>query len=356
MPVNQSGEKTEKPTPRRLRKARQQGQVAKSQELSSAFTLMGGFLVLFFIIKNIIYSLTNRMSYFLSLEAYNKINDVNSLYILIDSFYFIARLISPVLLASAIIGLVVNFLQVGPLFVPDLIKPDLKKINPISGFKRLFSLKSVVELIKSLFKIAIVAILAYLQLKNSWQTLINLSRQGITEAVAYLGHLIFKVAITIIICLVVLGIADYIYQKWEYIRNLKMTKQEVKEEHKEIEGDPRIKSKRREKQREMTLNRMIKAMEEADVVITNPTHIAVALKYDINSMEAPVVVAKGEGFIAKKIKEKARELKIEIVENKPLARALNATTEIGEEIPVDLYQAVAEVLAFLYKNNKYRPQ
>lgn len=346
------GEKTEKPTPRRLQKAREEGQVAKSQELNSAFTLLGSFLVLYLIFNNLLQSLLGRMTMYLSLSRLPDLTKANSLTLITDSFFFIARLVGPVLLVSAIIGVLISFLQVGPLFTLKVIQPKLSKINPLEGAKRLFSLKSVVELFKSLAKAILIGFLTYLQLKNSWPHLITLSQQGIEPALLFVGNLIFRITVNIIIFLIILGIADYIYQRWEFMKNLRMTKQEVKDEYKQYEGDPKIKSKRRQIQLQVSMNRMIRAMEEADVVITNPTHIAVALKFKIETMEVPVVVAKGEGFIAQKIKERAEELGIEIVENKPLARALNETTEIGDEIPPDLYQAVAEVLAFVYRNNK----
>ncbi len=352
---NSAGEKTEKPTPKRLQKAREEGQVAKSQELNTAFTLLASFMMFYFIFGSFLESLGERMTLSLSLEGIPEFTPNTAYTVLMENFYFIARLVAPVMLASAVVGALISFLQAGPLFTPKVIRPQLKKINPIEGMKRLVSLKSIVELVKSLAKVAVIAILTYFQLRKAWPNLLILSHQGIEPALLFIGKLIFRVALNVLIFMVFLGVSDYIYQRWDFMKNLRMTKQEIKEERKEYEGDPQIKSKRRQKQLKMSLNRMIKAMEEADVVITNPTHIAVALKFDIDTMEAPLVLAKGEGFIAEKIREKARELEIEVVENKPLARAINESTEIGDEIPVELYQAVAEVLAFVYRSsNKYK--
>lgn len=352
MPDKPTGEKTEKPTPRKLEKAKEEGQVAKSQELNTAFTLLASFLTLYFIFKSFFDELMKKMIQSLTLQGIPQINQINFNYILMENFYFIARIVGPILIAAAIIGSLISFLQVGPMFTPKLIQPKFSKINPIEGFKRLVSLKSIVELLKSLAKALVITFLAYLQIKNFLPDLLTMSQQGLEPALVLIAHLIFRIAINIIIFLVILGIADYIYQRFEFMKNMKMTKQEVKEEYKEQEGDPQIKSKRRQIQRQMSMNRMIQSMDDADLVITNPTHIAVALKYKMETMEAPVVVAKGEGYIAAKIKEKAQELGLEIVENKPLAQALNQTTEIGQAIPVELYQAVAEVLAFVYKQNQ----
>jgi len=349
MADNSAGEKTEKPTPRRLQKSREEGKVAKSQELNSAFTLMGSFLLLYILFKNIISNMEERMIYFLSFDTIPAISIDNSVSMVLDIFLNIVKMVGPVMLASAVMGVVISFIQVGAMFSTKSIQPKLSNINPLSGMKRLVSLKSLIELAKSMAKAGVIAYLAYGEIKKHWSELITMTGGGVDPSLLLIGNLIFRIAIKIIIFLVLLGVLDYIYQRWEYMKNLKMSKHEVKQERKEYEGDPLIKSKRKEKQRELSLNRMMTAMKDADVVITNPTHIAVALKYKIDEMEAPLLIAKGEGFIAQKIKERAKELGIEIIENKPLARSLNKTTEIGEKIPIDLYQAVAEILAFIYQ-------
>lgn len=351
MPDDPPGEKTEDPTPKRKQEAREEGNVAKSQELGQAFTLLGSFLVLYLSFGNIINSLQNKVSQLISLKNIPVLTPGNFFELLMENIVYIVQLVIPVMITSAVTGLVINFIQVGPLFTGKALQPKPQNINPVSGLNNMFSLKTIVELIKSLLKAAVIIIIAYIYIKGYWFDLLTMSEQGLKPALVLLGTLIFRVAIAIIIFLVVLGIADYIYQRWEHIKELKMTKYEVKQERKEREGDPQLKQRRKEKQRQMSMNRMINAMEDADVVITNPTHIAVALKYDLDEMDAPVLVAKGEGFMARKIKEKAKEMEIEIVENKSLARALNESTEIGQEIPADLYQAVAEILAFIYRSN-----
>ncbi len=349
-----TGEKTEEPTPKRKREAREEGNVAKSQELSQAFTLMGSFLILYFMFPHILYTFLERMHILLVHNNYNLLNKSGTFVVIMENMLFAVKLLAPIMLAAAVMGIFINFIQVGPLFTGKSIVPKFSNIDPIKGAKKIFSLKTVVELIKSLAKVVIIAFIAYMYLRNNIFKLTTLSEQGIKPALIFLGSLIFRIAATVIIFLVILGIADYLYQRWEHKKNLKMSKYEVKQERKEMEGDPLYRQKRREKQRQMSMNRMMANMKEADVVITNPTHIAVALKYDLEEMNAPVVVAKGEGYVAQKIREKAEELNIEIIEDKLLARSLNSGVEIGEEIPAELYQAVAEILAYIYKqNNKY---
>ena len=349
------GEKTEDPTPKRKEEAREKGQVAKSKELSGSFVLMGSFLVLYITFSNIISYMQDAMRSYFVMHEIPAVNIPNSFNMMMEGFFEIGRMVAPVMLAGAIIGGIINFVQIGPLITGEPLVPKLSNINPIEGFKKIFSLKSVVELFKSLAKLAIIVSLSFFPLKNHWQEIINVSNRGLDAGVLFFGNLIFQIAIRIAVFLIIVGVFDFAYQLWDHKQNLKMSKYEVKQERKEREGDPLIKQQRKQKQQEMSMNRMMTEMEEADVVITNPTHIAVALKYDLEEMEAPVVLAKGEGYVAEKIKEKAKELEIEIVENKPIARSLNEMTEIGDEIPVDLYQAVAEILAFVFKNNnKYQ--
>ncbi|MFW5962084.1 MAG: flagellar biosynthesis protein FlhB [bacterium] len=343
------GEKTEKPTPRRKQEARDEGQVAKSQELNTAFTLGTSFLILYLLFGNIFESLKEKMTTFLTLYEVPDFTINSSVNLLMETFLYIVILIAPILIATAIAGVAICILQVRPMFNLKLIRPKFSKLDPIKGAKNLVSMKSIIELLKSIAKASIITYLTYSQLKNNYHFLINSMEQGIESALLFIGYLIFKIVINIIIFLIILGVADYLYQRWEFMKNLRMSKQEIKDEHKKYEGDPLIKAQRKHRQRQITMNRMMSAMEEADVIITNPTHIAIAIKFDMETMEAPVVVAKGEDFIAQKLKEKARELNIEIVENKPLARALNKSTEIGDEIPIEFYQAVAEVLSFVYR-------
>ena len=354
MADNSTGQKTEEPTPKRKREAREKGQVAKSQELNQAFTLLASFSMLYILFSGMMDSLTMEVTSYLDFDTVVNLDIASSYNILMEAIFYVASLVVPVMLASAIMGIVINFSQVGPLFTGESLKPKLDSLNIIKGFGKLFSIKSLVEMVKSVLKIIIIAVIAYIYLRNSITDLITMTEQGLYPALMLIGNLIFKAAVAITIFLVGVGVFDFIYQKWEHKRNLKMSKYEVKQERKEMEGDPQLKQKRKEKQRQMSVNRMMSEVENADVVITNPTHIAVALEFDIKEMDAPKVLAKGEGYVALKIKEKAKELDIEIVENKPLARSLNKMCEIDDFIPEELFEAVAEILAYVYKKeNRY---
>jgi len=349
MADNSTGQKTEEPTPKRKREAREKGQVAKSQELNQAFTLLASFSMLYILFSGMMDSLTMEVTSYLDFDTVVNLDIASAYNILMEAIFYVASLVVPVMLASAIMGIVINFSQVGPLFTGESLKPKLDSLNIIKGFGKLFSIKSLVEMVKSVLKIIIIAVIAYIYLRNSITDLITMTEQGLQPALMMIGNLIFKAAVAITIFLVGVGVFDFIYQKWEHKRNLKMTKYEVKQERKEMEGDPMIQQQRKQRQREMSMNRMMSSVKDADVVITNPTHIAVALEYDLDEMEAPIIVAKGEDFVAQKIKEKAREAEVEIIENKPLARSLNKMAEIGDQVPVELYQAVAEILAKIFQ-------
>jgi flagellar biosynthetic protein FlhB len=240
------------------------------------------------------------------------------------------------------------------MFSSESITPKFSKVDPIKGFQRLFSLRSIVELIKNIFKICIISMVAYLVIKGELANMILLMDQGISGIMTYLGRICFKIILSTAVVLVILAILDYIYQRWEYEKSLRMTKQEIKDEYKNTEGDPLIKSRIRRLQREMAKKRMMAEVPKADVIITNPTHLAIAVKYDPENMMAPKVVAKGANIIAEKIREIARENDVMIVEDKPLARVLYKIVDVNHFIPEDLYRAVAEVLAFVYEQKKIK--
>lgn len=344
-----TGEKTEEPTSKRKDEAREEGNVAKSQEIGQAFTLLASFMFLYFLMQQIFFGVLNNIKYYFSDLIIKPLTIDMSFNILYESFSSVVEIVFPIMLASAAAGILANFLQIGALFTTDPLIPDLKKIDPIKGAKNLFSLKSFVEFLKSLFKLAVIAVIAYNFLMNNLDIFEKSLNQGLNESLMAVAALISKMAFAIIAALIILGVLDLLYQRWQHNKDLKMSKYEVKQERKEMEGDPMIKQQRKQKQREMSMNRMMSAVEDADVVVTNPTHIAVGLEYDMDEMDAPVVTAKGEDFIAQKIKEKAREAEVKIIENKPLARSLNKTTEIGDQVPVELYQAVAEILAEIFQ-------
>jgi flagellar biosynthetic protein FlhB len=266
----------------------------------------------------------------------------------VDVLLVMAKTVLPLLLVAVIADLIVGYAQVGILFTLETLKVQGSRINPLSGFKRMFSMRSVVELVKSIIKIAIVGWVAYSYLKSKADQVITLMSMDLTDTLIFIGDAAFSVALRICVAMVLLGLLDYIYQKYDYEKNLRMTKQEVKDEFKQTEGNPEIKGKIKQKQRQMSMRRMMQEIPKADVVITNPTHFAVAIKYDIEKASAPFVIAKGQDYIALRIKQIALENKVQIVENKPLARTLFSTVDIGEVIPPELYQAVAEILAFVY--------
>ncbi|MCK8826298.1 flagellar biosynthesis protein FlhB [Natroniella acetigena] len=347
-------EKTEDPTPKRRQEAREEGQVASSKELNSAFTLLFSFIVLYFLMRYLIEQIIEftykSFASYLTMEI-----TANNFYNLLLEIGFLGfRLIAPILLIVTAVGVTITYLQIGFLFTPKVLVPKLNKLNPIEGAKQLFSKRTFVELIKSLAKVGIITYISYLTIRDVLSQYLLLTTVGLNHALELIGDTAFSLAMRVSAFMIVIGIIDLIYQKWEHEQQLKMTKQEVKEERKQMEGSPEVKSKRKQKQQEMAMSRMMQEVPEADVVITNPTHIAVAVKFDLETMEVPILIAKGQGEIAQRIKEVATENEIEIVEEKPLARALYKLVEIGDEIPYELYQAVAEILAYVYQLDEER--
>lgn len=341
-------EKTEKATPKKREEARKKGQVAKSQELASVAVLSACLVVFYFGSYDMIEKMLDVMRCLFVESAQFNIDCNNIQHFLIGLANKIFVLLFPLLLAVFSIALLVNYFQVGFVLSTDSIQPKLSKINPISGFQRLFSIRSLVELTKNVFKILIIAFLVYITIKGEIENFIPLSDQSVGEILVYIGRLAFKIVLRTCLLLIILAIFDYLYQRWEFEKNLKMSKQEVKDELKQTEGDPIIKARIKRLQREAARKRMMASVPKADVVITNPTYLAVAIHYDRSKMSAPKVVAKGRGHIAEKIREIATENKVTIVEDKPLAQILYKMVNVDEVIPTNLYKAVAEVLAYIY--------
>lgn len=347
----EGGDKTEKATPKKLDDARKEGRVARSSDLINGFML----LLMFFVLKLFGGIMANL---FLDsfVKYYNKASDISmevfdvrqavnlSNEIVLD--IVIASL--PVLIGSFVVALVGNIVQVGWKVTGKPLKPKLDRLNPIGGFKRMFSQEKVVELIKSILKVLAIALVAYNEVKDRWKFILNLYDFEFMQAVLNIFDIVLDVGIKISVIFVIIGLADFGYQKWKHLHDLRMSKQEVKDEMKQSEGDPQIKGQIRQKMREGARRRMMQDLPKADVVITNPTHFAVAVKYDKETAEAPYVLAKGADYVAANIKEIAKQNNIEIVENKPLARMLYYNVEIGDQIPPELYQMVAEVLAYVY--------
>ena len=351
----EGGEKTEPATAKKLKDARDDGKVTKSRELTAAFDLIVLFLVLKIFISfvgerlvGIFDYVYSRMPDFLKINS-TSVSSVAASHYMADILLQMLLTMLPFLLFGFVITFLVSVVQVGWKVTGKPLKPDLNKFNPINGFKRIISKDSLFELLKSIIKIAVIFWVAYSRVKNHKEELFILYEIPLNQAIALIGSVIIDTGLYISIVYLVIGFADFAYQKHKFNEDMKMTKQEVKDEFKNTEGDPQIKGRQRRKMQETSQRRMMHDVPKADVVITNPTHLAVAVKYDADVNTAPVVLAKGEEYVAQKIKEVARENNIEIVENKPLARMLYHNVDIGAEIPPELYQAVAEVLAAIYK-------
>jgi len=344
-----SQEKTEKATPQKRQESRKKGQVAKSQEVTTAFNMLLVFIVLFFVggwIFDILLSVF-RVSFVEYATWEISITNVHTIFVAMT--IEAAKACFPVMAIALVAGVFSNYIQVGFLFTTDPLKVKLERLNPIEGFKRIYSIRAIVELMKSLFKISFISVIVFSILYLKKEEILLLSQKSIGQSLSLIGTLTFQIGLAVAIILLFLAILDYLYQKYDFEKNIRMSKQDIKDEHKKTEGDPLIKAKIKERQRQMAMRRMMQEVPKADVIITNPTHFAVALKYDANLMSAPTVIAKGVDQIALKIREVAKEHSIITMENKPLARALYHQVEIGDAVPEDLFKAVAEVLAYVYR-------
>jgi len=351
---NKDQEKTEQATTKRKQDAREKGQVAKSRELASVAVLGTCLLYFYFNASVMAKRLMDMMktSFRTSGQLTITTDTVQSL--LLDLVFQIAVLLGPFLLIVLLAGFIVNILQVGFLFSSEAITPKFSKIDPIQGFQRLFSLRSLTEFIKVILKMAIVGIVAYLTVKDELSMLSPLMDLNVNDILSFIGKVSFKILYTTCWVLVILAVFDYAYQRWEHERSLRMSKQEIKEENRQTEGDPLIKGRIKRLQREIARKRMMAAIPKADVVITNPTHLAIAIRYQPESMNAPCVVAKGAGFIAEKIKEIARNSGVPVVENKAVAQVLYKMVAVEQTIPINLYKAIAEILAYVYSLKQKR--
>jgi len=341
-------EKTEQATGRKLSKARQKGQVAKSKELPIAITLLATtfFFVLYgpFLIKG----MSRMLREFFMLSKY-EINPDSVEKLMIFATIESAKLLAPIMLLIIVVAVAVNVYMVGFMISWGALELKFAQLNPFTGYGKFFNKRSLVELLKSLFKIFVIGYLAYYVVKGKMAIITTLADQDFVDIFAFFTRVLFELMWKISFLALIMALIDYIYQKYQFAEDMKMTKHEVKEERKQMEGDPKIKSRIRQIQRDMARQRMMDDVPQSDVVVTNPTHFAVALRYTLGEDRAPVVVAKGQRLIALRIREIAKENGILIHEDPPIARSLFKTVDIGDEIPENLYKAVAEILALVDK-------
>lgn len=343
-------ERTEPATPRKRHKSREEGRMAKSQDLSAAVIIISGLLA----INALGLSIWERL-----VSMFHVVLPYIASGLMKDDAWFVLPILEgvkgffwgwlPVGLLCTIMAVFVMVYQVGFLVSAKPLVPKPERFNPISGLKKIISMRTLVELLKGLLKAMLLLGMLFITIRKEQDTLMSVMLFPMEQGVAIIMKQIWSTSLKMALVLLVLGFIDYGYQKWDFEKSIRMSKQEIKEEYKQMEGDPLIKRHIRQKQRELARGRMMSDVPKADVVVTNPTQIAVAIEYDQKSMSAPIVIAKGEGFVAQKIRDIAKEHKIPIVENKPLARALLLQVEVGEAVPEDLYRAVAEVLAFVYR-------
>ena len=345
-------ERTEKATPKRRSEARKKGQVAKSREVTSVMVLLAGLSALFLLGSYYYGQLSTLM-----IKSFSQIGTIvvspENIHVLQNQLLVsVGLILAPFLGVVVVVSVVSNYVQVGGLWSWELLKPDPAKVFSWQGLRRIFSLQSLMELLKSIGKILIVGGMAYYTIKEELPNIPPLMNQEIGTISRYIFSVSFDIFLNTVLVMVLLAGLDYVYQRWSYEKGLRMNKQEVKDEGKQAEGDPLVRARMRSMQRDLARRRMMAEVPKADVIITNPTHIAVALLYTSGEMDAPRVVAKGAGFVAEKIKAIGQEHEIPILENKPLAQILYKTVEVGQMIPATLYHLVADVLAFVYRVKK----
>ncbi len=347
-------DRSEKPTEKKLREARERGQIPKSRELNSAAVLLGGGMVLY-LSNGVIFDQFGQMLRELWSQGFSSTLTLPSIkesmgHVLIHFFTMIA----PTVISILLIAVGINIIQTRGLnFSLKAVQPKFSKLNPFQGLKQIFSIRSLIELVKSILKIMIVGWVVYSVFRDGEDLFLPMVQQELPQILEVFGHLSLKLLVRVSLIMIVLGIADYCYQAWQHRKDLMMTKQEVKEEHKQSEGNPQIKSRIRSIQRALARQRMMAKVPKATAIVVNPTHYAVALQYK-QQMEAPKVVAKGVDFVARKIIEVGRKHGVPVIQNPPLARALYQEVKLEGTIPISLYRAVAKVLAYVYQQKQTR--
>lgn len=343
-------QKTEEPTPKKIDESRKKGQVALSREVNNWVMLLAGTLVVTMLGPGVLTELSLYLKNFIG-NAHMMPTDSAGGFglVLAELFKFTMGVLAIPLLFLMVAAFTGPFLQVGPLFAPDILKMDISKLSPMQGFKRLFSMKSIMEFVKGILKIGLIGVVGYIILSPYYDAIDHMVGLPIPMMLDELQALIVRLMSGILIVLLVVAVTDLVYQRYEHNKKMRMTKQELKDEYKQTEGDPHVRAKLRQLRQEKASARMMQAVPEADVIITNPTHYSLALKYNPEEMDAPVLVAKGMDEVAMRIREVAKEHNIPLYENKILARAMFETVEIDEMVPEEHYKAVAEVISYIFK-------
>jgi flagellar biosynthetic protein FlhB len=349
------GDKSEEPTPHRLREAREKGQVAKSKEVTTAVLLLLSYFLFRYLGPFMWQNLVEMaQAIFQLIPEAREFNLPFVGYLLLLGLRAMGLILLPIFAITFMAALMAEAMQTGFVMALDPLSPKLERINPLEGLKRMFSMQGFVELIKSILKIVIVFYISWYAIRDDLPFIMVLIESHPWQAIVLGGDIAYRIAMRVGLFYIAIAILDYFYKRWEYMKNLKMTKQEIKEEYKRLEGDPLVKQRMRDLQRQVAQQRMMSAVPQADVVVTNPTHLAVALKYNQAKMKAPVVLAKGERKVAAEIRRIAEEHEITIVQNEVLARSIYRSTKVNQEVPSDLYQAIAETLAYVYKIKRDR--
>ncbi|MBF0318688.1 MAG: type III secretion system export apparatus subunit SctU [Nitrospirae bacterium] len=346
------GDKTEKPTQKRMQDLRKKGQIPKSKDVSSTTIVVGMFMILSFAGASIFSRLGALMLY--PVNYFDNPSPEIAVKLLKDTAAVFVIITIPMMMAIVIFSTLVDFFQIGPVFSTEAVKPDIKKINPFNTLKNLFSLKNVMELVKNIIKITFLSILVYTVLKDSLPTLLYITYGNVDELTDTIKSITKILIIYVSIGYIIIAAVDFFFQKYMFMKQNKMTKEEVKQEYKEMEGDPQIKSKRRQMHQEMATSNMLNNVRKATVLITNPDHLAIALYYDKNGNKLPAIIAKGDGYVAQRMIDVAKEEGIPIMQNVPLAHDLYDQCRMYDYIPPDLVEPIAEVLRWVYQQEAER--
>jgi len=349
MPEETQGEKILPASPRKKQRAREEGNVPRSQDLNAAWGLAVALLTMWILGPYMFRGMKNLTAYYFGSVSFLAVEPWSIQALAVQAMWRMAFIAGPFMILMLVAGIVANLVQVGFFVSGKALQPKLERIDPISGLQKFFSLRTFVELVKSVFKLAIVGAIVYVALRDRWEQMVTLMQFSPGGTILAVSKMVLAVWWRVVVAMIFLAILDYGYQRWQYERDLRMSRKEAQDEAKEMEGDPRIKQRVRQIQRQMATQRMMAEVPEAEVIITNPTRYAVALRYDEAEMSAPVVVAKGARLVAQRIREIGEEHHVPIVERPPLARTLYRSVEVGDTVPESLFRAVAEVLAYVYQ-------